>query len=1537
MSQVKKYQSGTTSNGIQATTPSTSNQLAFKINGSDYKLDEQAVRDKFNGIFTSLVQSGEAHERDRDKWIASNEEVLGNMKKAPYDLNSSSGHLYNGTYEGQAPNESLGLNEDGSVARKTVVGNFLARGSKNNAQRVSMINGLLGDSILSSYQQDQETAKNKAKEASDQTLKLGQDNALSAASKLRQSYAESAYGKDFTDDPNLILGNWFNDKKTSPSTRYSALQGYYADKYKQLYNPELDKYKDYLKGKGFDIDDIRNHASSNWDNVNQKFTGKYAKIGDLLNLANPFDTMHNDNIFMDKVAYNKSITPQTGATPGSAPGTAPGTNAPTNLRQEGNLFTDGTHYWQDKDKKALQTGFDTNGNLYDANGVLHTGWYLHGNDPDSKYTGWYAKGKQGTVTDGKNYLNALNQNPSNISRVNELNGQYSQIVGAYDKVLSSDWLKAADAPDDDATYNVWSKQQAAGQGRKQTKDVTAKFQGLNGKANIQAYTSQELNAYGRAQIYHMVTLPNHKQYYGKIQTDALNNVVGMLDPNGKPISDPALTSTLRGIIYDPSAKNDSWSNTTYTGSTGSPAPTGHDGNVFSAFAIAQDNGGGLFPNINKKKLGGILSAQSGGSISSAGLVSGSTGAGKGGQHTATVGDIGKSISDPNYSISGSDKAELAALGLNLGALGTSIFGGGGAGVSAGLGAAGTLTQLGADWSKHGFNWGDLGSAALGLGLDAAAIVPGLGVLADGAKVTKTLAKTARFLVPALTTLGLVHAGGVVADLVSGKKSFTDLNIDDMKALTQGITAVTGGARALTQRVGTAPGTVNSITLKSGKQVTLDEPGLTAIKNAAPDAKESVIKSVVQRITGDDDVDLATKLSLGKQGWNPFKGWSTSTPNTNVVTSSTARVPIDPESIQGNGLLNNYRRWAAGKAGQRDLNLGLPAIDPKYKIGDSGDVYESSPGASGKSSPMTLFGDYWQKPNPAYNSAKNDTGEDLGTTLGLRREGSGNFNSNPAEPTYEYEPGKTATVGDIPDTRRLYGSMFGMRSLDNERSISYNSIRNKMQGLQGTKSTKDQLTKFMSQKFEEGSFSKQIQDQITEAISNKSSKGFVRFKEGGFIPKFQSSGVMSWINKLSNDPTYKSAANKFTDLTNSDNSEYISNPLSDPFGIGKVIAKVQQSDPNAVLGRARAITDMVPSNQGGTGPINTKTPFGISTGGGGHISLPKFNINPVNLSELGRALYTSNLNSQIDTRVERPMLTAPMEIPISVRGNRYAQSVADSQADNIVRDSQQFRSSDGSLQMLGNLEAQRQGASIRMQGAMQNNQALEQSRLMAQQNAMQNVQARTNVANENVQTNARATQAERQAINEKRAMVNQPLLDYWKDQNYKSYIQGQRNRDIDTQIGGLGIENANRNTQQQLSQAMNKVWSDDSIPQDQKMNVYLKYANQAQALQSRMTNSELRLRKNPYDQSVLGLGQDYYTKDLDLSAIYNYVNGKPAVTTQKDGGTVNLQREALKQSALSAREVVKSGNESMKEGLQEETKKQIETMKEINDIIKMALK
>ena len=132
-----------------------------------------------------------------------------------------------------------------------------------------------------------------------------------------------------------------------------------------------------------------------------------------------------------------------------------------------------------------------------------------------------------------------------------------------------------------------------------------------------------------------------------------------------------------------------------------------------------------------------------------------------------------------------DKMQIASIAGDLASLIAAIPTGGNP-VAGALGYGSTLAQFGADVSRDGFDLGDLGNLALGLGLDTISLLPGVGIGGKMAKMSKTVKKSASLLKNILLASGATSAVSAVNNIVSGKGT-----LDDWKSLSTGLFAVKG--------------------------------------------------------------------------------------------------------------------------------------------------------------------------------------------------------------------------------------------------------------------------------------------------------------------------------------------------------------------------------------------------------------------------------------------------------------------------------------------------------------------------------------------------------------------------------------------------------------------------------------------------------------------------------------------------------------------------------------------------------------------------
>lgn len=158
----------------------------------------------------------------------------------------------------------------------------------------------------------------------------------------------------------------------------------------------------------------------------------------------------------------------------------------------------------------------------------------------------------------------------------------------------------------------------------------------------------------------------------------------------------------------------------------------------------------------------------------------------------------REVFDSNVKLTDVDKADLAALGLDLTGLVAGFIPGANA-VSGALGTASTAAQLYSDVKRDGFQWGDLGNAGMSLGLDALSIIPFAGNAAKTSKILKSIGKSQKVLGTIFAAYGSVEGAKGLANIISKGK---DATIDDYKMLAQGLQSVGMAGKAGIRRLGT---------------------------------------------------------------------------------------------------------------------------------------------------------------------------------------------------------------------------------------------------------------------------------------------------------------------------------------------------------------------------------------------------------------------------------------------------------------------------------------------------------------------------------------------------------------------------------------------------------------------------------------------------------------------------------------------------------------------------------------------------------------
>lgn len=154
----------------------------------------------------------------------------------------------------------------------------------------------------------------------------------------------------------------------------------------------------------------------------------------------------------------------------------------------------------------------------------------------------------------------------------------------------------------------------------------------------------------------------------------------------------------------------------------------------------------------------------------------------------------------NGGLTEADYYHIAGLAGDVGSIIGSFSGaatmGTGSIVGAGIGAAGTTSHLIGDIKEDGFQWSDVGRAAVGYGLDLIGLLPGAGVTKLG-KVSNGILKIAPKLAAIVAgSATVMNAGPILKSLKKATTDTSNMTIDDWRNVSQALMLALGGARAV---------------------------------------------------------------------------------------------------------------------------------------------------------------------------------------------------------------------------------------------------------------------------------------------------------------------------------------------------------------------------------------------------------------------------------------------------------------------------------------------------------------------------------------------------------------------------------------------------------------------------------------------------------------------------------------------------------------------------------------------------------------------
>lgn len=288
------------------------------------------------------------------------------------------------------------------------------------------------------------------------------------------------------------------------------------------------------------------------------------------------------------------------------------------------------------------------------------------------------------------------------------------------------------------------------------------------------------------------------------------------------------------------------------------------------------------------------------------------------------------------SLSAADKADLTALALDVAGLASTAAFGVGNAVGAATGLGSTISTAIADYKRDDdWSWSDTGNLILNLGMDAATLIPGLGTMAKGAKVTKAIKTAAPILRKAFTALGLGTSLTALGKVMSGE----ELTINDWRLLANGLNAVTGisrniaGKKLYTQKAGAGelskPLEVN-VNGKT-KEVLFKNNEVEGFNKMSTEDKLTTVKTKLKsQYTDLTDEDLSNIKILKGKWYNPFTRGVGKVKETKVAGRELTPETLD--KIKNNKLSSFQKGLVAEQAYYRRGNIQKQLEDNNIYLG-----------------------------------------------------------------------------------------------------------------------------------------------------------------------------------------------------------------------------------------------------------------------------------------------------------------------------------------------------------------------------------------------------------------------------------------------------------------------------------------------------------------------------------------------------------------------------------------------------------------------------
>lgn len=736
------------------------------------------------------------------------------------------------------------------------------------------------------------------------------------------------------------------------------------------------------------------------------------------------------------------------------------------------------------------------------------------------------------------------------------------------------------------------------------------------------------------------------------------------------------------------------------------------------------------------------------------------------------------------SLSAADKADLTALVLDVAGLASTAAFGVGNAVGAATGLGSTISTAIADYKRdNDWSWSDTGNLILNLGMDAATLIPGLGTMAKGAKVTKAIKTAAPILRKAFTALGLGTSLTALGKVMSGE----ELTINDWRLLANGLNAVTGigrnvaGKKLYTQKAGAGelskPLEVN-VNGKT-KEISFKNNEVEGFNKMSTEDKLTTVKTKLKsQYTDLTDEDLSNiKIPKGKW-YNPFTRGVGKVKETKVAGRELTPETLD--KIKNNKLSSFQKGLVAEQAYYRRGNIQKQLEDNNIYLGQTlgaptvvyrGKLTEKAPRSE-------ILKQKEQLIHNVVNPTKGPTDAELdssGTTRPLTepsgkasRMTKSDIRKTQAKLWRESEEGKATLAKNKQklenEKRRRQLAYLKGQETKRRNELGYKEENKNLSRIVTTPNESvsnqndERILNLLSKAEEDAVLRKRINAQEYQAASKHSSKKKTvskkkskdvgdrlpkKHKDGGTLDYFfirnkllkerdkYELGSKEWIEANKNVKEFKNGGV----IKYQDGGVTPTNILEEVVVTRKSPSRIRRID-SEVLNNNTFDFNLKPMNKPSLNTPITKSSTGSNIESQNYLPTKSSlgSIPLTTISSLASAIQKTAANNKIYKTLKKDLrpslINLPTDLNYSIQGNEGVKQAYYKQAANLEGLTRTPLTSDADRQLAYNLEVAKNAAEARLQGDLANEQAIQQSREKAFQVNANNLIRREEAANRN---------------------------------------------------------------------------------------------------------------------------------------------------------------------------------------------------------------